>query len=221
MSDESVQGSEAYWWADGPVRDLILDQGRLRVESTFATLTSLNSRLGSLGGLLFAGAALTTSIATNVDKLSVCPTIVASIASAFFAAGGLASFVGIASGKSIFAGEPPSWWAIKGLHELREMGEQDAKYWIAGHQEAEFKSLSAAVSRRGLSLNCAAVLGAIGGVLVPVSAVAALMYPRPVLPPPSAINLHIEMRVPASGSAAYRPECLNSHPFDLIQAHLV
>jgi hypothetical protein len=194
MSEESNKGSLAYWWADEGVRDLILEQGKIRVESTFATLTSLNSRLASLGGLLFAGAALTTTIATNVDKLSGPPTFIASVAVVFFAAGGLASFVGLASGQSAFAGEAPSWWARDGLAALREKNVEDAKYWIAGHHEDAIISLSKAASRRGIALNVALVLGAIGGLLVPVAAGVAIIYPKD-LKTPDPIELHLTINL--------------------------
>lgn len=202
MSDESNEGSLAYWWADDEkVRDLILEQGKIRVDSAFATLTSLNSRLASLGGLLFAGAALTTTIATNVDKLSGPPTLIASVGVFFFAAGGLASFFGLASGQAALSGEAPSWWAQKGLEALRDMDLEHAKYWIAGHHEDAIVSLTEAVSRRGKALNTALILGAVGGFLVPVSAGTAMLYPKELkVPDPIELRLTINLVAPKSSA---------------------
>jgi hypothetical protein len=207
MVDDSDRGSEAYWWADDAVKPILLEQARIRADASIATLTALNSRLASIGGLLFAGAALTTSIATSSDKLSGEAVVVASFAAAFFALGGLASFVGLISGQSVFPGEPPTWWAKGGLKELRRLGEAEAKAWVAGQLETAIVSLSRAIKRRGDALNWGLGLGALGGLLVPVALGSALLFPKPAAQPtvPAArLTASAEVRLVLAGAPQLR-----------------
>jgi hypothetical protein len=158
---------------------------------------------------MFAGAAVATTITTSADKISHLAALLACCSATTFAIGGAAGCVGLYSAKSVFAGEPPSWWAKSGLEKLADLKSDEADYWLAGHYEAAIHSLAKAVARRAISFNVALGLGVLAGALIAIAAWTAPTKPAPAQPPAgtqSQSSPHAAVASPASKSnASARP----------------
>jgi hypothetical protein len=170
MNSLKDDGLKAFWNAQPDVRPIILAQAEKRVESTLATLSSLNQRLASSSAIMFAGAAVSATLTTNADNLPQLSIGIAAAAALSFAIAGIVGFVGLFSSKRFYPGERPSWWLKSGLTQLTSMNADDANYWLAGHHEEVIDSMGQSVSRRARAFNASLGLGAIGAVLIASSA---------------------------------------------------
>lgn len=175
---DSDLGLRAYWNAKPEVRSLILSHAVRRVESSTGALNSLNQRLSSIVALLFAGAAVSATFTTNGDRVETLPLGLAAASSAVFATGGLASLFGLASLKSAWPGERPSWWLSLGEEALAALDEQAAGYWLAGHYSEVIEGLRRSLNRRGALFNVALAFAAAGGLLICLAAGSAALHPK-------------------------------------------
>lgn len=199
MADSLDRAFKVYQKAQPQVRVLILAEAEKRVQTNIGRVDSLNQRLSALCALLFAGAAVAATLTTNTGKLPPIAIYIACGSAVFFAIGGAIGCWGLFSRQSVFPGEKASWWDGQGVDALAQLNEQDANGWLIERSETMIDSLALSVERRALAFNIAVVLGAVGGVLIAVAALAGAVFGAPAS---SAQNLASTVNTPVDTVAA-------------------
>lgn len=149
------------------VRDLIIQQAVLYVQSRGATLAALDQRMAACCALLLAAATFAAGLAFDVRAVDGAAPFAALAAFAYVGGGGVA-LAGMRTKPIDAAGVEPAWWNQAAGLETFEL--TTAQNWLAATIQEKIARIDAVTSYRASSLNLALTLGLFGGVFTATAA---------------------------------------------------